>query len=102
MIVKEAFDVIVLLLAGVDPSVPVLKKGEDLWKISKKLMSDKNQFTDKLYSLKVALENGKIPKRNLDAVKSIITREDFTVERMNKVSKAGASLVSWILEHVHC
>lgn len=89
------------LLAGVEDGVPVDKKGnvktDKPWNVGLQLMSSPQGFMDTLSGYKSLIDADKINPNNFKQCKPILSDEDFTVEKLSKVSSVAAGLCSWVI-----
>lgn len=89
------------LLSGVDPNVPVDKKGrlnaENPWKAALKLMGNPKQFLDTLNDFKNQIDLDHVKKQNFDAIRETLSKEDFNPESIKTKSSAAAGLCDWII-----
>jgi dynein heavy chain len=90
------------LFAGVDPLVPVDKKGRlnppggDPWKCKDAQFKNPQDFLNKLKEFKGEIEAGKVPKQNFDAIKPTLENEDFTKEKIINASECCGNLCDWV------
>jgi len=88
------------LLSGIDPEVPVDKKGrlnaENPWKASLKLMANPQKFLDNLNAFKGSVDADKVPAQNFKAIRGTLEEETFTPEIIKGKSSAAAGLCDWI------
>lgn len=99
--VKMTFTCVLHLLSGVEPTVPVDKKGrlnaENPWKASLKLMANPQAFLVTLNSFKQEIDNDKVKPGNFAAIRETLEREDFNAESIKTKSSAAAGLCDWII-----
>jgi dynein heavy chain len=100
--VQMTFSCVMNLFAGVDPLVPVDKKGRlnapggDPWKCKDAQFKNPQDFLNKLKEYKGEIEAGKVPKQNFDAIKSTLENEDFTKEKIINASECCGNLCDWV------
>jgi len=99
--IAKTFTCVLNLMAGIDPNVPVDKKGrlnvENPWKASLKLMSNPQAFLDSLNGFKAFVDGEKVPVQNFKAIRSTLEEETFTPEIIMTKSSAAAGLCDWII-----
>ena len=98
--VDKVLETCIYLLAGIDTSIEVDKRGkvrDASWKASQKIMSNPDRFLENLKSYKPLIDEGKIPKANIEMARPLTLESDFTVESMTKKSKAAAGLCEWVI-----
>jgi len=99
--VGMVFTCVLHLLSGVDPLVPVDKKGklnaENPWKAALKLMANPQNFLNTLNAFKADIDNERVKAQNFAAIQTDLAREDFTPEIIRGKSSAAAGLCDWII-----
>eukprot|EP00388_Colpodella_angusta_P034964 GDKK01034418.1.p1 GENE.GDKK01034418.1~~GDKK01034418.1.p1 ORF type:complete len:1450 (+),score=482.90 GDKK01034418.1:98-4351(+) len=90
------------MFAGVFKEVEVDKKGQPLpkeltWAGGRKLISSPDAFIALLNEFKNAIDNGKVPAQNFANIQSILEKDYFNVDEMNKKSVAAGGVCSYIL-----
>ena len=89
------------MLSGVDPNVPVDKKGklnvENPWKAALKLMGNPKGFLDTLNEFKQVIDEDRVKSQNFTAIKPTLDLEDFTVEVIKGKSSCAGGLCDWII-----
>ena len=88
--VQKTFGCVIHLLCGIDPNIPIDKKGKlseaNPWKCVSKLLASPQAFLDKLKNFIYLLENNKVPALNFRQIRSVIEDETFTPELIYKKS----------------
>ena len=88
--VQKTFGCVIHLLCGVDPNIPIDKKGKlseaNPWKCVGKLLASSQAFLDKLKNFIHLIENNKVPALNFRQIRSVIEDETFTPELIYKKS----------------
>jgi dynein heavy chain len=99
--IVKTFVCVLNLLSGIDPEVPVDKKGrlnaENPWKASLKLMANPQKFLDNLNAFKGSVDADKVPAQNFKAIRGTLEEETFTPEIIKGKSSAAAGLCDWII-----
>lgn len=99
--VSKTFTCVLHLLSGIDPNVPVDKKGklsaENPWKAALKLMANPKDFLDSLNAFKGTIDADKVPKQNFAAIRATLEEETFTPDIIKTKSSAAAGLCDWII-----
>lgn len=99
--VAKTFHCVLHLLSGVDPLVPVDKKGrlnaEVPWKAALKLMANPGAFLSTLNDFKGVVDADKVPKANFGQIRGTLAEETFTPEIIKTKSSAAAGLCDWII-----
>ncbi|KAF4733564.1 hypothetical protein FOZ62_017846 [Perkinsus olseni] len=88
------------LMAGIDPSIEVDKKGkvkDTSWKGATKMMGNPEKFLESLKAFKGEIDDGNVPGQNISCARPLTEAEDFTVESMKKKSAAAAGLCEWVI-----
>lgn len=95
------FTALLHLLAGIDPGIPVDKRGkvktDKPWNIALQLMGSAQGFVDTLSSFKTHIDEDKVKTLNFEQIKTILKDEDFNSEKLSKISSVGASICTWII-----
>jgi len=98
--VDKVCETVLHLMATIDPNIEVDKKGkikDPSWKGALKMMSNPEKFLENLKAFKGVIDQGTLPKQNIENARPLTTAEDFNVESMTKKSKAAAGLCEWVL-----
>jgi len=78
-----------------------LAKGDALsWNAAKLLMKEPQKFLDGLLEFKSVVDQGKVPKANVDACRPFIADPEFTPENIGNKSKAAGGITSFIINIV--
>jgi len=91
------------LLAGMIPSVELTSKGnvkDASWKSCQKLLASPDDLMSIAKDLPDAIRGGRIPRKNVEKAKRIKESMgiSFSVDAMQKKSKAAASICGWVLQ----
>ena len=99
--VAKTFTCVLNLLAGIDPAVPVDKKGrlvaENPWKASLKLMQNPAALLDQLKGFGACVDADKVPPQNFKAIRATLAEETFTKEAISGKSAAAGGLCDWVI-----
>jgi len=99
--VRMTFTCVLHLLSGINPDVPVDKKGrlnaENPWKVAQKLQANPGQFLAGLNAFKGEIDADKVKKENFAAIRETLARDDFNKETIATKSSAAAGLCDWII-----
>jgi len=90
------------LMAGIDPTIDVDRKGkikDKSWKSSQKMMNDPGKFLDRLKALREVIDASQVPPHNVEEARRIKDSmgADFKQEAMRKKSQAAGGLCEWII-----
>jgi dynein heavy chain, axonemal len=99
--VAKTFTCVLNLLAGIDPAVPVDKKGrlvaENPWKASLKLMQNPAALLDQLKGFGACVDADKVPPQNFKAIRATLAEETFNKEAISGKSAAAGGLCDWVI-----
>jgi dynein heavy chain len=102
--VDDVFSAVMVLLAGVMPSIVVQKNGKVKdrgWDQAKKqMLGNIAEFLDQLMGFKEVADAGNVPAVNWKEVRPYIELEHFDVEIIKKKNGSAAGLVSWVVNIV--
>jgi dynein heavy chain len=104
--VDDVFAACMVLMAGINPNIPVQKNGKvkdkDLeWDSCKKyLMGNINAFLEDLKNYKAAVDDSLVPVTNWREIRPFLAMEHFNVETIEKKNSAAAGLCSWAVNIV--
>jgi len=104
--VDDVFAAVMVLLAAVNPNIPVAKNGkvkdkDRSWDSSKKfLLGNVNAFLDDLKTYKAKVDNAEVPTVNWREVRPYLELEHFNLETIEKKNSAAAGLCSWVINIV--
>lgn len=99
--VAEVFLCVLHLLCGINPDVPVDKKGrlntDAPWKVAQKLQGNPQKFMDGLNAFKGEIDSDNVKKENFNAIRDILAKDEFKPEIIFGKSSAAAGLCDWII-----
>jgi hypothetical protein len=100
--VSFSLQAVMELLAGISTAIEVDSRGrlkDRSWKASRKLIKDPRKFLGALCDFPNLIDNGRVPKRNIDAARTIRDGlgEDFSRDKMRAQSFAAGGVCSWVL-----
>lgn len=101
--VAVAFEAVMQLLAGIDPSIGLDSKGrlrDRSWNASRKVMKDPKKFLNQLQNFQMMIDNGQVPASNIQAAAAVRDRPEnyfFDGRCMAGKSNAAAGLTAWVI-----
>ena len=102
--VDDVFAAVMCLLAGLDPNIPITKKGkvkDRSWGACKKAMlGNIKGFVEVLKTFKDVSDSGGVPDINWREVRPYLEMDHFTVEIISAKNSAAGGLVSWVVNIV--
>jgi dynein heavy chain len=98
--VQKTFSCVVHLLCGLDPLIPIDKKGRlsesNPWKCAPALLKVPQNFLDKLKNYKNDIDAKKVPAINFAQIQSTLEDETFTPELIKAKSECAGGLCDWV------
>jgi len=98
--VQKTFGCVVHLLCGLDPAIPVDKKGRlseaNPWKCVGGQLKSPQAFLDKLKNYKNDIDNKRVPAINFTQIQSVLDDETFTPELIKAKSECAGGLCDWV------
>jgi len=98
--VKETFECVVKLLCGLDPLIPVDKKGRlaeaNSWKCVGVLLKNPQKFLDVLKNYKNEIDDKKVPAINFKEIQAKLDDPEFTPEIIMTKSECTGGLCDWV------
>ena len=70
------------------------------WAAAQKMMNNVDKFLDRLKSFKPLVDDGKVPKKSIDATRSYLELPHFNREIIYTKSRAAAGLCDWAINIV--
>ncbi|ETN24826.1 hypothetical protein PPTG_01014 [Phytophthora nicotianae INRA-310] len=104
--VGDIFGAVVVLFAGVNPSIIIQKNGkvkdkDRSWEASKKaLLGNINALVEELKGFKELVDNQQVPEVNWKEIRPFLQLEYFNVEAIEKKNSAAAGLCAWVINIV--
>ena len=99
--VDDVFAAVMCLLAGLDPNIPITKKGkvkDRSWGACKKAMlGNIKGFVEVLKTFKDVSDSGGVPDINWREVRPYLKLEHFTFETILGKNSAAAGLCNWVI-----
>lgn len=104
--VDDVFVGVMLLVAGVDPNVPVNRAGKiradnRTWDVVKRsLLGNVNGFLDLLRGFKEEIDEKRVSEQNFKEIRPYLAMPHFDPEVIASKNKAAAGLCSWVVNIV--
>ncbi|RLN78111.1 hypothetical protein BBJ28_00010518 [Nothophytophthora sp. Chile5] len=104
--VGDVFGAVMVLFAGVNPSIVIQKNGkvkdkDRSWEAAKKtLLGNINALVEELKGFKMQVDNQEIPEVNWKEIRPFLQLEHFNVETIEKKNSAAAGLCAWVINIV--